>query len=208
MRISDLSRSSGVPLPTIKFYLRAGLLPPGRRTARNQADYDEGHLRRLHLVRVLVDVGGLSLDAARRVLDALSRTDAPLHEALAAAHTALRREPPADDEALPQARAETDAWLATLGWDLAGVNPARDDLAATLLALRQLGWPVGPEVFARYAEHADALADAELAYVAEQAEPMAAVEATVIGTVVFERAFAALRRLAQEHHSRTRFGGS
>ena len=86
------------------------------------------------------------------------------------------------------ARAETDAWLETLGWNLAGANPARDDLASALLALRQLGWRVGPEVFDRYARHADALADAELAYVAEQTEPAAAVEATVIGTVVFERA--------------------
>jgi hypothetical protein len=35
----------------------------------------------------------------------------------------------------------------------------------------------------------------------------AAVEATVIGTVVFERALVALRRLAQEQHSRRRLGG-
>jgi DNA-binding transcriptional MerR regulator len=206
MRISELSRASGVPIPTIKYYLREGLLPGGERTARNQANYDDRHLRRVHLVRVLVEVGGLSLEAVRSVLDALDRSDVPLHETLAAAHTALRRETPVRDDALPLARSETDAWLETLGWNLAGANPARDDLAAALLALRQLGWRVGPEVFDRYARHADALADAELAYVAEQEEPMAAVEATVIGTVVFERALIALRRLAQEHHSRTRFG--
>lgn len=204
MRISDLSRESGVPLPTLKFYLREGLLPAGRRMAPNQAAYDEEHLRRLHLIRVLVDVGGLSLSAVRRVLEALDRRGAPLHETLALAHTALRRDPSADDPSLP--RSETDAWLATLGWDLGEGNPARDDLAAALLALRRLGWQVGPEVFERYARHADALADAELAYVGELAEPMAAVEATVIGTVVFERALVALRRLAQEHHSRRRFG--
>lgn len=206
MRISELSRASGVPLPTIKYYLREGLLPGGERTARNQASYDDGHLRRLHLVRVLVEVGGLSLEAVRSVLDALDRNDVPLHETLAAAHTALRRETAVRDEALPMARAETDAWLETLRWNLGGDNPARDDLAAALLALRHLGWRVGPEVFDRYARHAEALADAELAYVAEQEEPAAAVEATVIGTVVFERALTALRRLAQEHHSRTRFG--
>jgi len=39
MRISQLSAESGVPIPTIKYYLREGLLPggeatspPGRRT--------------------------------------------------------------------------------------------------------------------------------------------------------------------------------
>ncbi len=46
MRISELSRRSGVSIPTIKYYLRDGLLPAGRATAANQADYDEDHLRR------------------------------------------------------------------------------------------------------------------------------------------------------------------
>jgi DNA-binding transcriptional MerR regulator len=206
MRISDLSRESGVPIPTIKFYLREGLLPTGERTARNQAAYDAAHVRRLHLIRILAEVGGLSLQAVRRVLAALERGDAPLHEVLAEAHTALRHDTPGDGAALAPARAETDAWLTGLGWNLADGNPARDDLAATLLALRGLGWDVGPEVFERYATHALALAEAEIAYVAAADRPETAVEATVIGTVVFERALMALRRLAQEHHSRTRFG--
>ncbi len=207
MRISDLSRSSGISIPTIKFYLREGLLEPGQRTAPNQATYDERHLRRLRLIRVLQDVGGLSLAAVRDVLDALAVSDAPLHETLAAAHTALRHDPPSSDPALWAARDETDAWLAARGWELAPDSPGRDGLAATLLALRELGWPVAPDVFERYARHADALAADEIAYVAESEDRVAAVEATVIGTVVFERALVALRRLAQEHHSRRQFGG-
>lgn len=206
MRISDLSRASGVPIPTIKFYLRDGLLAPGDRTARNQAAYDAAHLRRLHLIRVLVEVGGLSLQAVHRVLTALERTDAPLHELLAEAHTALSHGTPGEDATLIPARSETDAWLTQLGWNLGDGNPARDDLAAALVALRGLGWEVGPEVFARYAAHASALAEEEIAYVAAAERRETAVEATVIGTVVFERALVALRRLAQEHHSRTRFG--
>lgn len=206
MRISDLSRESGVPIPTIKFYLRQGLLPAGERTARNQARYDASHLRRLHLVRVLVDVGGLSLRAVRRVLEALEREGASLHEVLAEAHTGLRQDASSADPLLLPTRAETDAWLTKLGWNLAQGSPARDDLAAALLALRGFGWEVGPEVFERYATHASALAQAEIAYVATAPRPETAVEATVIGTVVFERALVALRRLAQEHHSRARFG--
>jgi DNA-binding transcriptional MerR regulator len=206
MRISDLSHATGVPIPTIKFYLRAGLLPTGQRTAPNQARYGEHHVRRLRLVRVLVEVGGLSLEAVRRVVAALERRDTPLHQALAEAHTALPGSPIPDDPRLRDARAETDAWLERLGWNLGEGNPARDGLAAALLALQELGWPVGPEVFERYARHADALAEAELQYVAAAANPERAVEATVIGTVIFERALVALRRLAQEHHSRERFG--
>ncbi len=207
MRISDLSRATGVPIPTIKFYVREGLLLPGRLTSSNQATYDDGHARRLRLIRVLVEVGGLSLDAVRRVLEALARRDAPLHEVLAVAHTALRRDQGSTDPGLPAARAEIDAWLADRGWRLAPATPAGDELAAALVALRQLGWPVGPEAFDRYAEHADELAKAEVDYVAAATDPQAAVETMVIGTVVFGRALAALRMLAQEHHSRASLGG-
>ena len=47
MRIAELSRRSGVSVPTIKYYLREGLLAAGERTGPNQARYDEAHLRRL-----------------------------------------------------------------------------------------------------------------------------------------------------------------
>lgn len=202
MRISDLSRESGVPIATIKFYLREGLVPAGRRTAPNQASYGEEHLRRLHLVRLLVEVGGLSLAGVRTVLAELDRADTSLHEVLAAAHQALRRSESATAEALGQARAETDAWLATTPWELAPDSPPREDLAAALLALRQLGWPVGPEAFERYRAAADTVAAEEIAYVGALPDRTAAVEATVVGTVIFERVLAALRRLAQEHHSK------
>ena len=71
MRIAELSRRSGVPVPTIKYYLREGLLPGGTPTGRNQADYDERHLHRLRLVRALVDVGQVSIAGAREVLGAV-----------------------------------------------------------------------------------------------------------------------------------------
>src|SRR5439155_716721 len=63
MKMSELSRASGVPIATIKFYLREKLLPAGRATAATQAQYDEKHLARLRLIRALVDVGGLPLAA-------------------------------------------------------------------------------------------------------------------------------------------------
>lgn len=203
MRISELSRASGVPIPTIKFYLRERLLPPGERTAANQASYDAGHVRRLELIRVLVEVGGLGIGAVRGVLDAIGRSDASLHEVLAEAHRALRRADLSAPETLTATRAETDAWLEGRGWTLDPASPPRDELAATLLALRQLGWETGPEIFERYADAADALASAEVDHVAGIADREAAVRAMVIGTILFERALLALRRLAHEHHSRT-----
>ena len=56
MRISELSSRSGVPVATIKYYLREGLLPAGERTSATQARYGDAHVERLRLVRALVDV--------------------------------------------------------------------------------------------------------------------------------------------------------
>lgn len=45
MKVSELARATGVPIPTIKYYLREGMLAPGRRTSVNRAWYDHGHVR-------------------------------------------------------------------------------------------------------------------------------------------------------------------
>ena len=68
MRISELSARSGITVPTIKFYLRDGLLAPGSPRAVNQADYGEPHLHRLRLIRALSEIGGLRLREIRGVL--------------------------------------------------------------------------------------------------------------------------------------------
>ena len=41
MRIGELSRATEVPVPTIKYYLREGLLPHGELSSPNQASYGE-----------------------------------------------------------------------------------------------------------------------------------------------------------------------
>ncbi|MBP2049813.1 DNA-binding transcriptional MerR regulator [Streptomyces griseochromogenes] len=68
MRLSELSERAGVSLATIKYYLREGLLPPGERVSATQADYGSGHLRRLLLVRALIQVGRVPVAGAREVL--------------------------------------------------------------------------------------------------------------------------------------------
>lgn len=79
MRISELSHASGVSIPTIKYYLREGLLQPGSRSAPNQAQYDQGHIHRLRLIRVLMDVGGLGVAGVRSTLEAIADERLPMH---------------------------------------------------------------------------------------------------------------------------------
>src|ERR1700712_5486451 len=103
MRIAELSRRSGVSVASIKYYLREGLLPAGELTSPNQARYGEEHVRRLRLVRALVDVGRLTIAGPRAGLAAVDADDVPLHEVLGATQGALHGETAVtDDDAAPR----------------------------------------------------------------------------------------------------------
>ncbi len=82
MKVSELSRRTGVQVPLIKYYLREGMLPPGRATAANQADYGEDHVRRLRLIRTLIGTRGLSAGATKEILDAITAGEEDLHQVL------------------------------------------------------------------------------------------------------------------------------
>ena len=209
MRVSELSDRSGVPIATIKFYRREGLLPPGKPTAANQADYDGEHVRRLRLIRALVEVGALPLATVRDVLEAVDDADLPIHEALGVAHRALAPEMRGrDDPTVAVARADVDRFLEQLGWQVSAESPGRHELAVTLSTLRRLGWhDADARLFVPYAKAADRIASREV----QKTTPAGAtrtetMERVVLGTVLFEAAFSALRRLAQERHSAARLG--
>ena len=66
-----------------------GTARPGHPTSATRATYDDTHVRRLRLVRALVDVGGLSLAAVRDVLAALDDPNRSQRDLLGAAHKPL-----------------------------------------------------------------------------------------------------------------------
>ena len=146
MRISELSRHSGVPTTTIKFYIREGLLPAGTRSHRNQATYGEGHLQRLDLICTLRDVAGLSLDVVRKVLE---QVDGPWGESdpVGAALEVIYRVPERDRAAAEQAeygrvRAEIEKLVQGIHWIVSSdVLPEShryiDNLTDSILQLRR-----------------------------------------------------------------------
>lgn len=206
MRISELSTTSGVPIPTIKYYLREGLLPAGTRSAANQAYYGDDHVRRLLLIRALAEIGGLPLAAVGAVLAAVDDPAMAMHDVLGVAHHGLAmRGAEADASDLSAPMSEIETFVEHLGWTVKPDAPGKRELARTLSALRRLGWNVTAEVFAPYADAADRIAAWELARTPHGAPRSQIVERAVVGTVVFESALLALRRLAEEHHSSLTF---
>jgi len=70
VRISDLARRSGVPAPTIKHYMREGLLPePHHRTSRNMAYYDARLADRVKVIKELQSDRFLPLKVIGDVLE-------------------------------------------------------------------------------------------------------------------------------------------
>ncbi|MEU9046856.1 MULTISPECIES: MerR family transcriptional regulator [unclassified Kitasatospora] len=203
MRISELSRRSGVPTATIKYYLREGLLQPGRATAATQADYDETHLRRLRLVRALIGVRGLSVSATKEVLGAVAAHAGERHQVLGLVLGAR----PVDDDTEPTpvpGGAEVDALIGELGWQVSEHAPSRAVLGETLETLRSLGEEISHDALLGYAALAERTAVLDLDQLDPHADPVDQAESALLRTVLLEPALLALRRLAQEHESARR----
>jgi DNA-binding transcriptional MerR regulator len=96
VKISELSSRSGVTIPTIKYYIREGLIPNGEVTARNQAVYSEHHLTDLALIRALRERANLSIAAIRRVLVAVADSSGVERSTLEAGVESVKAERLAD----------------------------------------------------------------------------------------------------------------
>ncbi|MFE6174512.1 MerR family transcriptional regulator [Streptomyces sp. NPDC056464] len=210
MRISELSRRSGVANATIKYYLREGLLPPGRATAATQAEYDDTHLRRLRLIRALIGVRGLSVAAAKQVLDAVSEDQADTHQVLGLVVGIPTGngtpEPARPDDGAEEHGSEADALLTAMGWEVSEYNPSRHVIDETLQALRSLGLEHDWHFLLPYAELARRTARLDLDELESLKDPLEMAERAVLLTFLLEPALMALRRLAQEAESMVRHG--
>lgn len=72
MRMRELEEKTGVDREVIRILLRKGLLPEPNRLARNQAQYDELHVRAITVVRELQKGSRLTLDQIKELLDGRS----------------------------------------------------------------------------------------------------------------------------------------
>jgi DNA-binding transcriptional MerR regulator len=68
VKMAELARLSGVPAPTIKHYIREGLLPEPTRTHRNMAYYDVALVPRIRKIKALQRSHFLPLRVIKEVL--------------------------------------------------------------------------------------------------------------------------------------------
>ncbi|MGW7248135.1 MerR family transcriptional regulator [Streptomyces decoyicus] len=212
MRLAELSERSGVSTATIKYYLRERLLPPGRRITATQSEYDEEHLRRLRLVRALIQVGRIPVGTAREVLAAVEDDSRDQLSRLGTAVEALPHgpEPDESDPSTAVGRRTATALMRQVGWrfslGIADEFPAFRMLVGAIAALHRLGYACDLPHLLPYAQQAAQLAVADLDLVEEFTTPAEQVEAAVALTVLYEPVLLSLRRLAEAEESNRRFG--
>jgi len=193
-------------VPTIKFYVRERLLPAGELTSPNQAEYGPGHERRLRLIRVLLEVGGLSLAAIGEVMEAADDPEQPVIKVLGSAAEGVP--PLGEGEAGPdleQAREDVAELLRRRGWQVGEGAAAAESLAGVVAAMRGVGHGGLVDLIDVYADAAESVARADLDYVMRRVAREELVEGVVVGTVLGEAMFGALRRLAHEDVSVQRY---
>lgn len=200
MKISELSAATDVPVATLKYYLREGLLPAGAVRSRTQADYDDTHVERVRLLRALTGVGGLSLSTTRRVLETIGAADLSRTDVLGAAQRALLGEdfvvePLPAGEMVPSSRAR--AWLAEEGWQVHPADPVIDELDAAWAACDAAGLGVDEQRMSAYARAVLEVARIDVRSVPQ--DPEGAVRQVVLGTVLVDPVLSPLRRLAHQH---------
>ncbi|WP_308071717.1 MerR family transcriptional regulator [Microbacterium sp. JC 701] len=199
MRISELSAESGVPVATIKYYLRERLLPEGERTSPTQASYGIPHVQRLGVIRALVDAG-VGIAGVRKVIGVLEEPPENPYDLLGAANAAVT----------PVVDGDLDLSAATALLERMGGSPLDcfpDQLRAVAHALATLdraGFTVPPSVMDAYLVHLGAIGDAELAATPETSMDDA-VRYVVLGTALVEPLVLALRRVAEQIAASRRF---
>ncbi|NEA36411.1 MerR family transcriptional regulator [Streptomyces sp. SID13031] len=213
MKIAELSRVSGVPVPTIKYYLRENLLPPGELTSPNQASYSETHLRRLRLIRALVDLAQVPVARVKEVLEGLDSDTMTLHDKIGRAHRAItpQRQLTSTSDAREAATTQVEELLRSRGWSVDPDAPALNTLIETIAALRTLQQDHLVSFLDSYATAVEKFTDLEVSAVTSSPAaptPDQIAESVIIGTILGETLIASLRLLSQESISAKRWNPS
>ncbi|MCQ4631780.1 MULTISPECIES: MerR family transcriptional regulator [Shinella] len=80
LTIGDLSKATGVKVPTIRYYEQMGLLSHAERSEGNQRRYSNGERERLAFIRHARDLG-LTIDAIRALIELSQHPERPCQDA-------------------------------------------------------------------------------------------------------------------------------
>lgn len=199
MRLKELAATSETSAATIKFYLREGLLPPGRTVNARLAEYDDTHVTRLRLIGALRGIVQAPIADIATLLAAVDDPDVPLYDLLGQAQMLGLGISPGASRPSPEP-ADLATLLGSRDWTTQAVE-VRAALAEQLASMREVGIEVTPQVLDVYADAADSVARLDLGNVAAARSRDEAVLVTVIGVHTFGHLLLRLVAVAQASHA-------
>lgn len=209
LKIGELSRRSGVPVATLKFYVREGLITPARKSGRTMAWYHPSVVDRIRSIRELQERQFLPLDVIRKTIERTSDAtdDHAMAEAIADVliQRAGKRARSRDELIARGAKPMELEWLERAGLAVPDDDGKYrgDDLAllSTLGAARHAGLAAEMlpfEILGDYLVALRNLVEVELrmfrAGVLGRAKPRELAELTKVATELSERLVVLLRR--------------
>ena len=90
MKISELVKKTGVPKETIHFYIRDGLLRKPRKSSVNTADYHEGYVEQIQLIKDLRDNYYLPIPEIKKIIKNFKK-QSPVDQAISQFHSKYLR---------------------------------------------------------------------------------------------------------------------
>jgi len=196
VRVSELATHTGVSVPTVKYYIREGMLAPGDPAGPRRATYNDSHVQRIRLIQALTGPAGLSLSEVKAILQIIDEPTSSLIDPLAAATRVLADAAGADINADERSYPRAQQAVGWLGEPYRAEPPAAALLEKALQAVETAGFQLDPNQFAVYGKHMLAIAASEIANM--PSDPVEAVQYAVLGTVLFEPVLTAIRRLAHQ----------
>ncbi len=218
MKLQHLSVHTGVPVSTVKFYLRGGLLPPGEKLNATTARYDRRHVERLELIRDLRQVLGMSLGRVREAVESVDTEDPvtmmgriqTIAFGVAVPSEDDTAENPPDLSAEPGGRLTSDEIVRAMGW-LPGTASSMVALDSILQEMAGWGMSPGLDSVLVYARAADSVASTELALDPDVDDPPSAASPdrlarfVALGVHSYSRLLLRLLAVAQGSYARHRW---
>ena len=151
LKISELAEEAGVPVATVRHYLREGLLPEGEKTSRNMAYYPPELVERIRLIKQLQEERFMPLRVIGEHLDreggdpervlALAETEQRVFElALAAEQERVSEQQLAERHGVPAEVISRLADVGVLGPDERGYSPADALIVEAIAGFRAAGF--------------------------------------------------------------------
>ncbi|MFB9775532.1 MerR family transcriptional regulator [Brevibacterium otitidis] len=209
MKLSALAEATGTSTASIKYYLRAGLLPPGAKRNQTTAVYDDTHVERLELISALRQLVGLSIEQIRTLTDVIDDPQAGMLDVMETAQLLAGGLPPlgtaaqaAADERTAAAEAKVTAVIEAQGWPDTP-SAARAAATSVVAELTELGLKVGDEYLQLIARAVDMISDSDIEISGSRDRVAMHV---AVGTHRYSRLVLALLQLGQTSHSIARSG--